>query len=168
MTCMKWSSRIPMSRRFSKPTSRSEKRRWKPPSRNTRTPSVSSKKANPRPLLNCHAQASACQNGGNLLALLAGPLIDFRGSDVVDSIGELKRALGSHLGDGLAEQINHLLVGMAVTIVDDDASAEFVINPGVRLFNRLRQRGCGKCGHRLFYCITRAAGTSAGRYDLAP
>src|SRR6266852_740104 len=123
MIGMRWSSTIPMSRRSSTPTSRSEQRRWKRPSRNTRTPSVSSKKANLSSLLNDHAQASARQNGGHPLALFVRPLVDFRRSDVVDSIGEFERALGGHLGDGPAEQINHLLVRMAVAIVDNDAGS---------------------------------------------
>jgi len=39
---------------------------------------------------------------------------------MVNPVGEFKGVGGGHLGDGPAEQVDHLLVSMAVTIVHND------------------------------------------------
>ena len=86
---------------------------------------------------------------GDLLAGLQGAFVHFRGSGVVNPVSEFKGAAGGHLRDGPAEQIDHLLVRMAVAIVHDDPGFQVVPGHGARFFNRLRSWGYRQRGHPL-------------------
>jgi hypothetical protein len=60
---------------------------------------------------------------------------------MIDPVREFECAGGSHLRDGPAQQVDHLLVCMAVAIIDDDAGSKLITGKGTRLFDSLGNWG---------------------------
>ena len=92
-------------------------------------------------LLDCHTQASPGQNGGGALADSERPLIHDGRSCVVNPVREFECTGGSHLRDGPAQQVNHLLVRVAVAIIENDAGFQPITGEGVRFFHSFGKRG---------------------------
>lgn len=88
-----------------------------------------------------HTQASPGQNGGGTLADSESPLIHDGRSCVVDPVCEFERTGGGHLRDSPAQQVNDLLVRVAVAIIQDDAGSKLIAGEGAQFFYGFGKRG---------------------------
>ena len=99
-------------------------------------------------LLNSDPQSPFGQNPRYLLADFVLSGVDFRGPCMVNPVGELKSANRGHLRNRTAQEINDLVVAVAVTIVNDNPPAQVVPGRDGRLFNSFGDRGSLKSEHR--------------------
>ena len=99
-------------------------------------------------LLNSDPQSSLGQNPRYLLADFVLSGVDFRGPCMVNPVGELKSANRGHLRNRTAQEINDLIIAVAVTIVDDNPPTQVVFGRDGRLFNSFGDRGSLKSEHR--------------------
>ena len=99
-------------------------------------------------LLNSDPQSSLSQNPRYLLAYFVLSGVDFRGPCMVNPIGELKSANRGHLRNRAAQEINDLVVAVAVTIVDDNPPTQVVSGRDGRFFNSFGDGGNLKFEHR--------------------
>jgi hypothetical protein len=109
-------------------------------------------------LLNSDPQSSLGQNPGYLLADFVLSGVDFRGPYMVNPVGELKSANGGHFRNRTAQEINDLVVAVAVTIVNDNPPTQVVSGRDGRLFNSFGDRGSLKSEHRSEIWYHRAPG----------
>src|SRR6266568_8431171 len=99
-------------------------------------------------LLNSDPQSPFGQNPRYLLADFVLSGVDFRGPCMVNPVGELKSANRGHLRNRAAQEINDLVVAVAVTIVDDNPPTEVVSGCDGRFFNGFGDGGSLKSEHR--------------------
>jgi len=99
-------------------------------------------------LLNSDPQSPFGQNPRYLLANFVLSGVDFRGPCMVNPVGELKSANRGHLRNRTAQEINDLVVAVAVTIVNDNPPTQVVSRRDGRLFNSFGERGSLKSDHR--------------------
>ena len=106
-------------------------------------------------LLNSDPQSSFGQNPRYLLADFVLSGVDFRGPCMVNPVGKLKSANRSHLRNRTAQEINDLVVAVAVAIIDNNPPTEMISGCDGRLFNSFGkgsglkpEHGGGTCYHR--------------------
>ena len=106
-------------------------------------------------LLNSDPQSPFGQNPRYLLADFVFSGVDFRGARMVNPVGEFKSANRSHFRNRTAQEINDLVVAVAVAIIDNNPPTEMISGRDGRLFNSFGkgsglkpEHGGGTCYHR--------------------